>query len=246
MTTARIVNAFEGDISWCSGCAAAATATTARPAIPAMRSCAVVMTDILRTPLSSLRARALPVLQAEAVGVERTRLARHEPCLGRRLRPRPRELPGRLRLAEEDVRDPRALGAGQPRGDERLPARELLRHDERAAGDEHDDDRDLRLLQVLEHDLVGAVERQLVGAVAVRLGVRPLAEHGDRDVVALRAGAVGADVDMTLGVDGLLDPGEDRRPGRDRAGRALPRDRPSARLQPDVVRALARDEDLLP
>ena len=90
---------------------------------------------------------------------------------------------------------------------------------------------------------VGVGERER-GGVTHALGVRRL---GDDDDAGLRVGAVG---DRTgAGVDEPIPETRaevvgDRRARRGRSGRALPRDRPAARLQADVVRAGSREQDV--
>ena len=98
-----------------------------------------------------------------------------------------------------------------------------------------------RTASIVARSVVGERERR---GVAHALGVRRL---GDDDDAGLRVGAVGDRTDA--GVDEpVAEPRAevvgDGRARRGRPGRALPRDRPAARLQADVVGAGSREQDV--
>src|SRR3954452_9165768 len=159
------------------------------------------------------RRRALPIREPEAEREQRVVVGVAD--VDRHLLDAPgpgvRELRGRRDVAEEHVRDARALAAREPGGDERVPALELLGHDERAAGDEHGDSRHARGADTGERGEVLLVEAHAVRllAVAEHLRVRRLADDDDRDVVALGAGAVLRERHLRAGGD-LADPVQDR------------------------------------
>ena len=181
--------------------------------------------------------------QSGAAGVGAQAPAEREPWpvvpvtdVDRHLRGRGRpghgQLPGERTAAEQHVGDARALGAGQPRRDQRVDLPQLAADDLRPSGDhEHHAGRQRaadrvdgravlglqgQALLLARLPLVGRVEAPLGPAdVAEPLGVRRLADHDDADVAAGgRGGGVGA--------AGHLRARGDRADAGGREGRLLP------------------------
>ena len=124
---------------------------------------------------------------ASAIGVEGVVLlvADVDGLLLDRLGPGEGELPGKVHVAVEDVREGIAtLSPGEPPGDERVPLVDVLADDEGTPGEHDDDKRDPSSLHLGEHLLVHAAESH-GGAVVRALCARLLSNDSNNDIVAL-------------------------------------------------------------
>ncbi len=155
-------------------------------------------------------------------------------------------------LGDQHVGDALALRARQEGRDERVGLVELRVHPQRTAREEHRHHRNalsLQRLQLGQRLLVAGLEFQRRD-IADHLGIGLLAEHDDGDVgLRTRHLAVGT---QRRGAARRLDRGLEAAPDRGRAGEvgigvagALPRQRPAARLEADIIGMAAGDEHLL-
>ena len=137
--------------------------------------------------------------------------------------PREGELPAKVHVAVEDVRESVAtLRPGEPPSDERVPLVDVVADDEGTPGEHDHDKRDPGGLDPGEHLLVDAAEGH-GGAVVGSFRARLLGNDGDDDVVALSTLTGGAVSDLcTSLVDGLLKTAEKSGPASDVTALTLP------------------------
>ena len=162
------------------------------------------------------------------------------------------EVVARLAVApcNQHVGDAATLGAGQEGRDEGIGRVQLRVHPQRPPRQEHRDDRNTGRLQPLQQRKVALVFGAVFQcrAVAGEFGVGRFAEHDDRSIGLGRIRAIDRQRRLAAArPHRLVDPAPDRltvREGGIGDARALPGDRPTARLLADIVRAAAGDEDI--
>src|SRR5690606_17555469 len=154
-----------------------------------------------------------------------------------------------LRIADEDIGPPRALGAAKPCDDEGVGRAERGAHVERPAGDHHRDYGDalppaLAPRPRRRGGLGSELER---GACGLDLGGGLVAEDRDGRIGLGGEAAVGRQLGEAAGTDDrLLEAVAQRGCAGEVAvvdAGALPGQGPSARLPRDVVSTVARDEE---